>query len=155
MREIVTLLAQGRSLYLDAARELDSVREALKRNTSGTGVSAAVHRIEPILSALSELNKKTEELLAARKAKDLYELLTAQPDSADRDVALRLFADTERLRDKVKRNNALTNELLQRSKMFVDFHINVASQVKAENTYGPPGTAENIKQGRKVFVADA
>ena len=155
MKEIVSLLTRGQELYRDAIHELACVREALEHNTDGKGVSAAVHRLEPILAALAELNKDTEASVAAKGAKNLYELLSAQPDSADKDAALRLFVDTERLRDKLQRDNALTNELLQKGKLFVDFHINVASQVKAEHTYGPPGTAENIKQGRKVFVADA
>ncbi len=155
MTEIISLLTQQRDLCQKAADELAIVREALEHNSDGVGVTAAVHKLEPLLTEFGELNEKLVAKVAASGVNNLYEALSAQPASADKDAALRLFGDVERLQDKLKRDNSLTSSLLKRSKMFVDFHINVASQVQAEHTYGPPGTAENIKQGRKVFVADA
>ena len=155
MKEIALLLKRQADLCSEAIAELKNVRKALAHNTAGTGVSAAVHRLEPILQNIADLSKQTETLTAERGAKNLYELLMQQPDVADREVALRLFAYAEKLTEQLKRDNASTGTLLKKGKLFVDFHINVASQTTAEHTYGPPGTAENIKQGRKVFVADA
>ena len=155
MQEIISLISEQTELCRSATDALKAVREALKHNSDGRGVTASVHKIEPLLTALDDVNKKIEDAVARVGAKNLYEAIMAQPDSADKDAALRLFADAEILQNQIKRDNALTRELLRKGKLFVDFHINVASQVTAEHTYGPPGTAENIKQGRKVFVADA
>ena len=155
MDKITSLLLRQKKLFVEATDELAKVREALKENSDGQGVTAAVHKTEPLLSSLNGINKETEDFAKENGARNLYEVISAQPDSAAKDDVLRLFAEVNGLRDRLKRDNALTGELLKKSKLFVDFHINVASQVQAEHTYGPPGTAENVKQGRKVFVADA
>ena len=48
-----------------------------------------------------------------------------------------------------------TQQLLDRSKAFIDFQINVMNQAQASDTYAPPGaaTVEN-RRGHRMFDAN-
>ena len=136
---------------IDAFR---SLAETIANSTSGAGVTAAVQNVEPMLSELTKLSKDTEVFLQQEGYDNLYDAVKAQPN----DEVMRLFTETNELQQQLKSELTLAFDLMKRSKLFVDFHINVLTHVRAENTYGHlgnTGVAENVSRKRKMFDAKA
>ena len=155
MRDIILILQRQTELCQQGMEAFDKLIDALEHNTSGAGVAVAVHGIERVMGEFSVLDEDITECLRRNNQANIYNAIEAQPVSDDRDAAMRLFAETNKLQQQLKAKSATANNLLKRSKQFIDFHINVLSHVRAETTYGPPGKGENVSQGRKMFEAHA
>ncbi len=155
MNDLTLLLMRQKDLYERSIEAFDELRQTLRHNSSGAGVSAAVHKTEPVLAELGELDEDIGEYLRRCGKKTLYEEIEAQTDAAERETVMRLFDGTAKLQLELKNVIDNVKDLLRRSKLFVDFHLNVASKVQADSTYGPPGATETATQSRKIFDANA
>lgn len=154
MRDIKELNAARADLCKNATELVAVLAETLRHNTAGEGVSEAVKNIEPLLTKFAALNDEMQKAAEESGKKNIRELIEAQPASAEREEMLRLFDETDELQRELMRRSKNVGTLLKRSKMFIDYHINVLSSAKAGNTYGPPGAAEGVTHGRKMFEAD-
>ena len=152
---LTLLLKRQKELCQKGLEAFAKLIDALEHNASGAGVTTAVHGLEPILNEFAALDEDITEFLKRSKVDNIYSAIQAQPISDDRDVAMRLFAETNDLQNELKERSTTASNLLKRSKLFIDFHMNVLSHVRAETTYGPPGKGENVSQGRKMFEAHA
>ena len=151
-KEAVLLVSRQRELCLEGKERLETIRDALIRNRGGAAVTQGVHELEGTLAALSALDEDISTFLAGEKEGTLYDVAMAV---LKEDSAMAIFDETATLQDELKAKLSAVKNLLKRNKLFVDFHINVASQAKAETTYGPPGKGENVSSGRKMFDANA
>ena len=154
LKESVALLRQQLLLTTDCLKKIKDLKEALKHNNSGAGVTPVVQALEPALKEFSLLQKKQGGLLQQTKMPQLADLIKGQPDSVERDVALRLLDKAAKQSEKLRAEIASSETLLQHSKKFIDFHVNLMSGVAASTTYGPGSAAYGEARERKMFEAD-
>lgn len=148
------LLQAELQLLAESLTELENIKQALTENPSGAGVKEAVASLETTLSRLSLLEKRKEELLQKVGKATLKDYLLSDKAAAEQIPAINLINKIHGLEDKLKKELKTTRELLDRSKKFVDFHINVITSTEASVTYAPSGTGEGM-ENRKVKMFDA
>ncbi len=151
MEKAIRIIRGQMLLCTRLSKQFEELREALRTDTSGRTVSTAVQKLEPLLAELSRWEKEQREFFSASKASSLAEYVQAQPVSEERDVALRLFQQLEDMQKELRETSADSSLLLERSKKFVDYHINVLSVTKAGNTYGREETAGGEQRGMQLF----
>lgn len=146
-------------------KRLSDIFEGLKKNlrdgnSTGTGVTDSVQAIEPIALELSRHEAKMNEFLKNHSTKegtevrDLGTVIGSLPSGIKRGMAETLLAKIEELHKKLKHQTVSAATLLVNGKAFIDYNINVLSQTKADNTYGPPGKQFKAQSGRRVFEAN-
>jgi hypothetical protein len=70
----------------------------------------------------------------------------------ERDVAFRLVDKVSALNKQLQEGIALDKELMQRSKKYIDFHVNLMSGVQAGTIYSAPGgPGRDGGRDRKMF----
>lgn len=154
MNDAIKLLQVQLLLSRECLTGLQAIGKALTENTNGSGVTEAVQAIEPILTRLNLLANREASFLAQNKASSLNEYIAAKPQGIMQDRALKLLAEASHIEDELGQKLKVTQELLKRSKAFIDYHINVITQTAANDTYTPPGAAE-LENRRKIKMFDA
>ena len=78
--------------------------------------------------------------------------VASQPDSVERDVAFRLVDKVNSLGRVLRESIALNQQLMSRSKEYIDFHMNLMSGVDAGTIYSAPGgPGRDGGRERKMF----
>ena len=154
MNDAIKLLQVQLLLSKECLAGLRAIGKALKENTNGSGVTEAVQAVEPILTKLNLLANREASFLAQNKAASLNEYIASKPQSIMRDRALKLVAEAGHIENELGQKLKVTQELLKRSKEFIDYHINVITPTAANDTYTPPGAAE-LENRRKIKMFDA
>ena len=154
MNEAVKLLRAQMLLSTECLEKLRAVKEALRDTSNGLGVNAAVQALETPLTKLGKIAKLQDKFLQEAENKRMTAYAASMPDSVERDAVMRLIARVHGLENEMQKELASTQALLQRSKDFVDFHINVMTQTAANDTYAPPGATE-VENHRGIKMFDA
>lgn len=154
MTEAEKLLQAELQLLAGGLIELENIKTALTENSSGVGVKEAVNSLETTLSRLALLEKRKEELLQRTNKATLKDCLLSGKKENEQTSVIKLINKIHGLKEKLKKELKTTRELLDRSKKFVDFHINVITSTKASVTYAPSGE-DGALENRKVKMFDA
>ena len=155
MLNAIKIMRQETLLCQRLATLFGGLRKALLEDTSGNNVSKAVQDMEPVLSEFAKLLKTQQDFLQKKGKTDMGDFLSAQPDSTEKNVALRMHSQLQKLQEELRNQSEGSQELLKRSKEFIDFHINVMAQTTASPAYGPPGgNGLGNQRGRQVFDAN-
>ncbi len=151
--DAVSLLYQQLGLLNDASARVKALQETLKHSTSGKGVREAVKELEKSLTGLFSFEKVQEAFLRQRGFHAMSDSLAALP-LARQAATQKLLRANAALERRLRRQLVSAQTLLQHSKEFVDFHVNVMNQAQASETYAPPGAA-TIENPRGVKMFDA
>lgn len=151
--DAVSLLYQQLGLLNDASARVKALQETLKHSTSGKGVREAVKELETILTGLFSFEKVQEAFLRQRGFSAMCDSLAALP-AAKRAGGQKLLRANAALEHRLRGQIVSAQTLLQNSKAFVDFHVNVMNQAQASETYAPPG-ASTVENPRGVKMFDA
>ena len=154
MEEAIRLIRQQILVCARINELFEALREVLRKKAEGKALSNAVKRMEAVFSELSGLEDQQRGFLEAQQQRNMIGFVQAQPASVERDVAMRLLSQLGAWQTRLFRQSVTAKELLQHSKEFVDYHMNVLSQTKTEATYGPPGASAGAGRGPKMFDAN-
>ena len=133
---------------------LNELSDDLKQSTSGSGVSLTVQSVETVMPELSEADAKLREFLRAESIDNLNDYIMRQPPSIERDVAARLSNQVGSLQMNVQKQLVKVSTLLVNSKKFIDFNINVMSNVAVGTIYGRHGNEPPARSQRRIFDAN-
>jgi hypothetical protein len=154
MKEIVELMQAQLELFDDSLIKLDSLKQTLKTSPDGSEVGADVKELESLLTEFANLEAWQDEILYSRGADSIADLLAAFPPSDQTDEAWRLFGEVQDKELELKAKISSANELLSRSRNFIDYTINVMSRARADGAYGPPGAPAGGVRDRQIFDAN-
>ena len=133
---------------------LNELSDDLKQSTSGSGVSLTVQSVETVMPELSEADAKLREFLRAESIDNLNDYIMRQPPAIERDVAARLSNQVGSLQMNVQKQLVKVSTLLVNSKKFIDFNINVMSNVAVGPIYGRHGAEPQARSQRRIFDAN-
>ena len=151
MKEAVALLREQLILGNSCVDWLKVLKEALIHNSGGE-ITGAVQALEPALGDYTRLEEAQSAFLKAQKSPRMSAFVASQPDSVERDVAFRLVDKVSALNKQLQEGIALDKELMQRSKKYIDFHVNLMSGVQAGTIYSAPGgPGRDGGRDRKMF----
>jgi len=151
LAEAVALLRKQLLLANGCLEKVQALKEALL-HSRGTGITGAVQALESDLGAYGRLEKEQRTFLQRAGSPRLLAFVASQPDSVERDVAFRLVDKVAALGNKLREDIAASQELMRRSKEFIDFHVNLMSGVQAGTLYSQPGgPGRDGGRERKMF----
>lgn len=154
MEEAVRLIRQQMVTYSRLEALLERLREALHQREDSGKVSSAVKEIERMYADLARLEQGQKDFLKTRQKENMASFVQAQPASVERDVAMRLLLQVTALQKKLLGQSAAAKELLRHSRDFMEYHINMVSQAKAEGIYAPPDAGAGPGGSRRMFEAN-
>ena len=149
--EAVALLRKQLLLGNSCLEKIQALREALL-HSRGSEVTEAVQDLEPALRDYGRLEKEQSSFLQKAGSPRLLAFVAGQPDSVERDVAFRLVNKVTDLGKKLREDIAVSQQLMARSKEYIDFHVNLMSGVQAGTIYSQPGgPGRDGGRERKMF----
>ena len=151
MDEVIALLRGRVVLCGQLLKLLTELVDVLKSNSSDT--AELVRKIETITKELSLNAAKSQKFLESVKVKTLSEFIASQEEGIKRDVAGRLFSQAEKLQNQLKAKMETTAMLIAKGKNFVDFTLNLMTQMQANDTYGAAAEA-SAHAKRHIFDAN-
>ncbi len=153
MKETIEILRQELAICGQISDSFGGLRDILQQqSTAGSAISEKAHQLESLMGQLGQLEKRGNQLLKTLGQPSMGAYLSVQPDSPAKDMALRLCSRVEEAMVQLRYDLRSNYELLERSKAFVDYHMNVMTHAAAENTYGPPRRPNaGGGRGRKMF----
>ncbi len=150
MDEVIALLRGRVVLCGQLLKLLTELVDVLKSNSSDT--AELVRKIEAIIKELSLNAAKSQKFLEGVKVKTLSEFIASQEEGIKRDVAGRLFSQAEKLQNQLKAKMETTAMLIAKGKNFVDFTLNLMTQMQANDSYG---AAAEVSAHAKRHIFDA
>ena len=140
----------------DIARAVAKLEQTLQESTSGKGVREDAKTLEDLLQKLAKLTQQADAFLRKVKKPSLAACLEAAPPSKLRDGALRAAARARRQQRSLKSALAAASGLLEKSRGFIEFHVNMMNEAVASDTYAPPGAGSEaeLRRGRRMFDAN-
>lgn len=155
LQAIAALLKEQLLCGTEAAKAVAQLRGTLQQNPSGKGVGADVQALEAALQKLGALDRRTDAFLAVAGAKTLIDAVKALPPSPLAEGVNRLAVRAAQQQRALQVAVASAKELLEKSRGFIDFHVNLLTQTAASDTYTPPGGTEaELRRGRRMFDAN-
>ena len=136
-----------------ALAELTNLKKQLKEKATGGGVSEAVKKLEATLGRFSVADRKTKHYLSTKGVKTIAEFLENAPNAVDSERAEELLKELQKKQAAMKATIGEANTLLNRSKEFIDFNVNIMAKATAGTTYGAPGRGYD-GGSRKLFDAN-
>ena len=152
-REAIRLRQAQLAADKASCTELAGLKEALQ-TTAGVGVTEAVQRVEPLLAEIAHIAEAQQTFLTTVRRKTMLDYMVHLPVSPARTACAKLLGELQARERELRRELASVQELFNRSKQFIDFHVNVLTATAASSTYGPPGTDPGEQRGIKMFEAD-
>jgi hypothetical protein len=151
MQEAVALLRKQLLTGNNCVDWLQQLKKALL-HSSGREITGTVQALEPALGDYVRLEEEQSAFLKAHGSSRMSAFLASQPDSVERDVAFRLVDKVNVLGKELRESIALNQELMSRSKDYIDYHMNLMSGVKAGTIYSAPGgPGRDGGRDRKMF----
>lgn len=151
MDEVIALLRGRVVLCGQLSKLLTELVDKLKNNSSDT--TELVRKIEAITKDLSLNVAKSQKFLDGVKVKTLSEFISSQEKNIKREVAERLFSQAEKLQSQLKVQMDTSAMLIATGKKFVDFTLNLMTQMQTNDTYGAAAEASaHVK--RHIFDAN-
>lgn len=155
LQAIAAILKEELLCGTEAAKAVAKLRETLQKNPSGKGVTDDVKALETALQKLGALAKRTDAFLAQAGAKRLLDAVQALPPSPLREGVHRLAIRAAQQQRALQTAVATADSLLEKSRGFIEFHVNLMTQTAASDTYTPPGASEaELRRGRRMFDAN-
>ena len=151
MDEVIALLRGRVVLCGQLLKLLTELVDVLKNNSPDT--TEIVRKIEAIIKDLSLNAAKSQIFLDGVKVKSLSEFIATQENGIKRDVAERLFSQAEKLQNQLKVKMETAAMLTATGKKFVDFTLNLMTQMQANDTYGAAAEA-SAHAKRHIFDAN-
>ena len=151
MKEAIALLRKQLLLGNSCVDWMRELKEALIHN-SGAEITGTVQALEPALGDYVRLEEEQAAFLMTQKSPRMSAFVASQPDSVERDVAFRLVDKVNSLGRVLRESIALNQQLMSRSKEYIDFHVNLMSGVDAGTIYSAPGgPGRDGGRERKMF----
>lgn len=151
MKEAVALLKRQLLLGNNCVEWLSGMKEALLHN-SGAELSGTVKALEPALADYARLEEEQAAFLRQQGCPRMTAFVASQPDSVERDVASRLVGKVNAQGKALRESIALNQQLMSRSKEYIDFHVNLMSGAQAGTIYSAPGgPGRDGGRDRKMF----
>ncbi len=141
----------------EIARAVAKLQKTLQESTSGKGVREDAKALEALLQKLTKLSQQTDAFLGKVHKESLAATLTAAPPTPLRDGAIRLAGRAAQQQQSLRAALAAASSLLEKSRGFIEFHVNLMNQTVASDTYAPPGAAgeePELRRGRRMFDAN-
>lgn len=152
MDEVIGLLRGRVVLCGQLLKLLTELVDKLQNNSTET--TEIVRKIEAITKDLSLNAAKSQKFLEGVKKKSLSEFMSTQEEGIKREVAGRLFSQAEKLQNQLKAKMETAAMLTATGKKFVDFTLNLMTQMQANDTYGAAAEA-SAHAKRHIFDANA
>lgn len=154
MQELIQLLRQQLILLKRIADLMGNLKQMLREKPSGDKMVEIVNAIEPLMKEIDKIVKNQNDLCKKYGADHLEMLVSAQQDSVEKYVALRLLKQIGEIQKSLKTGIFSTAHLLDKENKFIKYNLNVITQVKASTIYKPPG-ADNreLQRGNSIFDA--
>ena len=153
MEEAIRLIQRQMALCAEIGERLGTLKAVLRKNEGGRELSRAVKDIESMFAGFSEVEKEQAGFLRTRQQQNMFDFVQAQPASVERDAAMRLLSQVEASQKSLSQELLMAKELLRHSKEFVDYHVNVLAQTRADGPYGRPGSP-GAQRSSKMFEAN-
>ena len=151
MKEAIALLRKQLLLGNSCVDWLREMKEALIHN-SGAEITGTVQALEPSLGDYARLEEEQAAFLREQRSPRMSAFVASQPDSVERDVAFRLVDKVNTWGRTLRESIALNQQLMSRSKEYIDFHVNLMSGVNAGTIYSAPnGPGRDGGRERKMF----
>lgn len=154
MEEAIKLIHRQRIACRQLKDLLDELKAALQQKMDARRLREAVKHVESMFGEISRLGEEQDQFLEARQQQNMVSFVQAQPDSVERDVAMRLLFQLGELQKQLSGQMMAAGELLRHSQEFVAFQVNIQTRAKAGDLYGPPGAAGGAHGGSKMFEAN-
>ena len=149
--DAIALLRKQLILGSNCLEKLQVLKEALI-HSRGVEITRAVQALELVMGDYGRLETEQRSFLQKAGSPRLSAFVASQPDSVERDVAFRLVGKVTVLGKTLREDMALSQELMSRSKEYIDFHVNLMSGVDAGTIYAPPGgPGRDGGRERKMF----
>ena len=154
MQELIQLLRQQLILLKRIAELMTNLQKMLRDKPSGNQMVEIVKSIEPLLKDVDTIVQNQSDLCQKYGADNLEMLISAQQDSVEKYVALRLLKQITELQKNLKTGIFSTAHLLDKQNKFIKYNLNVLTQVKANPIYKPPsGEDVEMRRGNSIFDA--
>lgn len=154
LAELADLLREEAAVCETCMKSCRNLREILLKNSSGKGALDASMKLEPGLTHLHTLEKSHVALLAAAGEPNALYLIAHQPATEARSTAARLYKEASQRQEALKKELGRTAQALKKSKEFVDFNMNILTQVQVDGTYAKDGEDPQGAQRQKLFEAN-
>lgn len=151
MDQVIALLRGRVVLCGQLIKLLAELVDKLESNSSDT--AELVRKIEAIVKDLSLNAANSQKFLEGAKVNSLSEFISAQEEGIKRDVAGRLLSQTEKLQEQLKVKMETAAMLTATGKKFVDFTLNLMTQMQTNDTYGAAAEA-SAHAKRHIFDAN-
>ena len=141
----------------EIAQAVETLQKTLLESTSGKGVREEAKALEVLLQKLAKIGQHTDAFLHAARKDSLAAVLAAAPPSPPREKALLLASRAAEQQHALKSSLAAAQGLLEKSRGFIEFHVNLLNQTVASDTYAPPGgsgSESELRRGRRMFDAN-
>ena len=149
--DAITLLRKQLILSNSCLEKVQALKEALL-HSRGVEITRAVQALEPAMGDYGRLEIEQRSFLQKTGSPRLSTFVASQPDSVERDVAFRLVDKVTAIGRQLREEIAISQELMQRSKEYIDFHVNLMSGVRAGTIYSAPGgPGRNGGRDREIF----
>ena len=154
MQELIQLLRQQLILLKRIAELMGNLKKMLRDKPSGDKMVEIVNSIEPLMKDMDKIIQNQSEICKKYGANHLEMLISAQQDSVEKYVALRLLNQINEIQKNLKTGIFSTAHLLDKENKFIKYNLNVLTQVKANPIYKPPGGDDiEARRGNTIFDA--
>ena len=151
MDEVIALLRGRVVLCGQLLKLLTELVDKLQNNS--TEIIELVRKVEGITKDLSLNASNSKNFLDKVKVKSLSEFISTQEEGIKRDVAGRLLSQAEKLQGQLKVKLETAAMLTATGKKFVDFTLNLMTQMQTNDTYGAAAEA-SAHAKRHIFDAN-
>lgn len=136
MKELIEIWRQQMVLCLNIRKLLTRQQEVLT-SLDSVLLNQITAELEPLLGRLDNLQRQQEIFLSAHKAKDAAAFLKEQPVSPERILSEKLIKKIQAEIKAIRSQHDASQRLLQNNMDFIDYNINVMTQVSAGTVYAP------------------
>jgi len=150
MDEFLKILARQVHCCQQMEMLLAAQREALKQTEDSETVRRLAGRIELLTGELGAAQQAQREFLKAQGDKELMEFLRTGTQ-AERKRAAALLTELQRMIRRLRKLGAQNKEIAAMGLRYVQFNMNVLSQVSAAPSYGATGEDARLAAGRTMF----
>ena len=151
MDETIKLLREQTVLCAHLPELFDELIKVMQSNSPD--VQAPIAKIEAAMRDLDKNERKSQEFLSRVKAASFTEYLAAQEKNIQRDVAEKLLKKASDSQRRLKTQVAELKLLLQKSKDYVAFNLNILARISASDTYGSAAQTGS-QRSRRMFEAN-
>lgn len=153
MDRVIKLLREQIILCSRLSNLFEELSNALKQTRSALNIETSVKNVQSLMKDLSDNDNHIQEFLKSENVENLKIYIENQPESIERNVAVKILEQTNNLQKKIRHQITTVAKLMMNSQSFINFNLNVMAQTVADTTYGPSSNVGQY-QRRHVFNAN-